>query len=255
MKLVSFNLRNVWDSDGINSFVSRAGGILDRLAHEAPDVVCFQEGMQNNTDFLRRALASEYEFYFHPRNADYSGEGLALALRRGQVFLYRLDFFWLSDTPQVPGSRFPVQSVCPRICQCALLRTAAGQFLRVYNVHLDHESDDARIRGIRCALERVEQDWKDCPYPFFLLGDFNALPGSETIRWCDAYAAVPLRDLTADCGGTWHDFGRAEPQKLDYIYTDAATAARPHTVERWTQQTNGIYLSDHYPVALSIDLA
>ena len=253
MKIVTFNLRCAWRGDDINAFPNRGGMILEKLAEEKPDIVCFQEGTERNIAFLRRALP-EYDIVFNQRDADYSGEGLATALRRERVTLCRLNFFWLSETPEVPGSRFPEQSNCPRICQSLLVRTAEGKLLRVYNNHLDHASDSARILGIHCLLEHIEQDNKTNDFPFFILGDFNALPDSETIRYCNTCQSVPITDLTAGCGGTYHDFGREEPSKIDYIYADRQMAGRPYTAAVWEDQMNGVYLSDHYPVAVEIDL-
>ena len=176
--------------------------------------------------------------------------------RTETVTLLGLDFFWLSETPDVPGSRYAIQSECPRICQCLLFKVnETGKLFRVYNNHLDHISDSARILGIKQVMERVAADSKKFDAPIFVLGDFNAEPGSETIEYCDQYKPYPIQDLTAHIEATFHDFGRAKPPvKIDYIYVDAKTAKKPHTVTRWMDERCGVYLSDHYPVALSIEI-
>ena len=262
LKIVSYNLRSVWNKgDGVNCFIHRAGMILDKIGQEQPDVICFQECIPTHADFLRKYL-NGYTFICNQRNADYSGEGLALAIKTGVIELYGLDVFWLSDTPRVPGSRFEIQSKCPRICQCIMLRDIrSGKLFRIYNVHLDHVSDSARILGIRQLLDYAEERQKEAELPLFILGDFNAKPDSETIKYCDGFEALPIVDLTRDTGGTYHGYGnspkepeRKLPEKIDYIYTDRETAGKPHIVELWTDELNGIYLSDHYPVALSIEL-
>ena len=257
LKIVSYNLRGAWVGDGINCFIHRVGGILEKIREEKPDVICFQEGVEKNIDFLRKGLKPDYDIIFNQRNADFGGEGLAVAVRTETVTLLGVDFFWLSETPYEPGSRYAIQSDCPRICQCLLFKANADKKLfRVYNNHLDHISDSARILGIKQVMERVAQDSKQYGgAPVFILGDLNAEPGSETIEYCDNYEPFPVIDLTKDIGGTFHGFGTRDPlSKIDFIYTDVKTAEKPHTVTKWTDEREGIYLSDHYPVALEIKL-
>lgn len=261
ISIVSFNLRCVYngDIDGVNSFVHRSGMILDKISKEMPDVICFQECMVPHGDFLRSHL-NGYTFVFNQRNADYSGEGLAFAFKTGALELYGLDTFWLSETPRVAGSRFARQSECPRICQCIMLRDLRnGKIFRVYNTHLDHISDEARILGIRQILDYAHEKQQEQELPMFLLGDFNALPDSETIDYCDNFEKLPIYDLTRNSGGTWHDFGRLlgeedKSMKIDYIYVDEATSHKTNNFELWRENFNGIYLSDHYPVCLKIEL-
>ena len=256
LKIVSFNLRCVWDGDDVNCFLNRAAGILQKISEEKPDVIGFQEGTEENIGYLRQHL-NGYDIFYNQREADFSGEGIAVAVRTETVTLLGLDFFWLSETPEVPGTRYAIQSIYPRICQCLLMKkNDTKQLFRVYNNHLDHESDSARILGIRQVMERVAKDsGMYGGMPVFILGDFNAEPGSETIEYCNNYEPFPIKDLTENVGGTFHDYGRLEePVKIDFIYTDAKTAEKPHTVSKWTEERYGVYLSDHYPVSLEIEM-
>ena len=248
MKLVTFNLRCCWNGDGINAFPNRAGGILEKIRMERPEILCFQEGIEASIRLLKGALP-EYTFIFNQRNADYRGEGMATAFRKDAVDLLGLDCFWLSDTPHTAGSRFEEQSNCPRICQCMLLR-ANGTMFRVYNTHLDHVSDKARILGLQAIYKRMAEDRKILPLPVFLLGDFNAEPASDTIRSCSENALFPLVDLTQEIPASFHGFGVCE-SKIDYIYADRDYEK---TVTAWDEMLNGVYLSDHYPLQVEFDL-
>ncbi len=263
-KIVSFNLRCVFDGDGKNNFLSRAGGIINRINKEKPDVIAFQEATDQNIELLSGAL-NEYQIFFNQRNDDFGGEGIATAIKRDAVCLLALDFFWLSKTPYIPGSRYEIQSEYPRICQCLLLKLKAdGKRVWVYNNHLDHEGDQARILGIKQVLERISADVKRYPAPFFLLGDFNAVPDSETIRFCDNYEPLALKELSLESGVTFHNFGNykedflpaAENEragiKIDYIFTDSATELRRFT--KWTEERDGVFLSDHYPLCAEVEI-
>lgn len=253
MKIVTFNVRCVWIGDGVNSFINRAAQIYLKINAEKPDVIGFQECVPNIVNLLRRMLP-DYTIIFNQRDEHFGGEGLAIAVRNETVSLIGMDFFWLSPTPSVPGSRFKEQSPCPRITQCAICRTVAdGKLFRFYNAHLDHVSDKARILGIKSLMKRVKKDLEKYDIPFFLVGDFNALPDSETVAFCDNYSEVPMVELTKSVGGTWHNFGKRDPVKIDYIYTDAATASSAtYSATRWEDECQGVYLSDHYPVCVEL---
>lgn len=253
LSLTTFNLRCAWNQDGINSFISRAGGIIEKIHEKAPQILCFQEGTDQNINFLKRTL-TDYHIIFNQRNADFGGEGLATAYRKDQFHLLALDSFWLSDTPHMPGSRFAEQSIYPRICQKLLFkRLSDDKLFRVYNVHLDHISEQAKILGIQCVLQHIEADAALLPLPFFILGDLNAEPDSKTITFCKEYMPVSIKDLTENISASFHDFGRLRYEsKIDYIFADTNTAAFPFNVECWEDCINGIYLSDHYPICLEI---
>lgn len=261
--LVSYNLRYVWDNgDGVNCFLHRSGMVLEKLRTEKPDVVCFQEAMPTHIRFLRQYLP-EYDFVFNQRTADFSGEGLAFAVKRDIIEIYGYSMFWLSDTPDVPGSRFEKQGACPRIVQNITLRDLrTGKFFRIHNTHLDDIFEEARIKGIRNVLDHAAECQKRWSLPVFVLGDFNSCPNDEVIRVCKAYEKLPLKDVTAQIAATWHNFGKLLSDdgqdtcenKIDYIFADQATAQKIHISGIWEDCCNGIYLSDHYPVFLKIKL-
>lgn len=255
IQIVTFNLRCVWQGcDGINDFIHRAGMVYDKIMHELPDVILFQEMIAPHLTLLRRMLP-EYAFYGHFRDSDYNGEGVFTAVRRDRMEMLGMDSYWLSPTPYVPGSRYENQSVCPRTCLTVVVRdTQTGARIRTLNTHLDHISDEARILGIRQILARLKEDSAKDGLPFVLAGDFNATPDSDTIRFCNTYTALPMTDVTAEIPVTFHDWGRAA-EKIDYIYVPQAMHDAVQSVAAWTDETNGIYLSDHYPVAMVLDAA
>ena len=247
MKIVTFNIRCSWDRDGINSFLHRAGGILQKINAEKPDVIGFQECTGPITAFLRKTLP-DYEIIFNQRGADRKGEGLATALRKDTTELLGLESFWLSPTPFLPGSRYEEQSQCPRICQSSLLRCQDTVF-RLYNVHLDHVSETARVLGMEATLKKIGEDKEKMNLPRFLLGDFNAVPEEKSLSLCKK----TLTELTAEIDYTFHFFGKKEgPYKIDYIFADGETAKKCVCVTPWTEESDGIYLSDHYPLCAEI---
>ena len=261
VKIVTFNLRTLYDTyDGMNAFIHRAGLILDKINEEKPHVICFQEVGEQIRPFLEKYLV-DYHMVGHGRLADFSSEGLGIAYRKDSIELFGLEQFWLSPTPFVPGTRYEIQSEYPRTCIYATVKHKKMKTpIRLYDVHLDHESDEARILGIRQILEKMKKDNEVMAYPSFLLGDFNAQPDSETIAFCNDYKDYPLVDLTRDIPVSFHDFGGtghteySRGWKIDYVFTSPETAKKLQKVYRWEDNKNGIFLSDHYPICCEFTL-
>jgi endonuclease/exonuclease/phosphatase family metal-dependent hydrolase len=249
MTIVTYNIRNVYQKDGINSFVHRAGLIVDTILEKNPDIICFQEATEKIITMLRRCLAPEYTVLFTQREEGLSGEGLAVAYRQDRCTLYGLEIFWLSPTPHVIASKFPGQSKHSRICQKLLFKNEqTGKLFKLYNIHLEERSEEVRVQ----QMELVMEHWATETVPTLLMGDFNTVPTGKVYPSCTERGLV---DLTGDISVTFHKFGQMNPGwKLDYIFTDAATAALAGEVCVWDHCVNGIYLSDHYPLELSVDL-
>ena len=166
--------------------------------------------------------------------------------------LIGLDSFWLSPTPTIPGSRYEEQSQCPRICQCLTLKYH-NTFFRIYNIHLDHKGDLARQLGMEATLRRVGEDLTRDKLPFFVLGDFNCKPDESPIALCMNNSYAEMKELTDAIKHTFHNYGRIESDhKIDYIFSDPNTARLLDSVSAWTDEHHGIYLSDHYPLAVEI---
>ncbi len=254
-KIVSFNIRNVWlwRKEGVNCFVFRAGLIYEKINREKPDVIAFQEIMPSHLELLQKMLP-EYEFFGQYRNADYTGEGLYTAIRKESFSMIAYETFWISPTPYVPGSRFEDQSECPRICVVTHVRhKESGKMFRLYNIHLDHISDKARIEGIQCVLKQMEGFNAKVTLPSLILGDYNARPESETIRFCNEHKDPVIKDVTSHIENTCHSYG-TEVQKIDYIYVSEDIEDAVLESGIWDTNFNGIYLSDHYPVYINVDL-
>lgn len=246
MQFVTFNARCQYNTvDGINCFIHRAGMIFDKIARELPDIICFQEITPPILALLTPGLPA-YNVHYCGRDEHMAGEGLVIALRKDSMDLITLDRFWLSPTPTVPGSRYKHQSDCPRICQVALVREKkSGKLLRVYNNHLDHKDEEARLLGMGQVLKRVSEDYAAAPLPLFITGDLNARPESAVIAEINGHTAPALVELSRDIPQTFHAFGKRN-SKIDYIFATGDIACEG--VCCWTDELNGIYLSDHYPV-------
>ena len=123
--------------------------------------------------------------------------------------------------------------------------------LRLFNIHLDHISEKARVDGMHCVLDKMAEYSARLPMKTVILGDFNAEPQSLSVNMCSAHGAPALIDVTAAVERTYHDFGEllaSPPSKIDYIFVSTELASAHVKTEVWADEHHGIYLSDHYPV-------
>lgn len=257
MKFVTFNLRCVWKDcggDGKNSFIHRVGYIYDKILEEMPDMIVFQEATKDHLKVMERMLP-EYDFYGQFRGVDFEGEGLYTAVKKDRLQVLSFDSYWISPTPYVPGSRYEVQSGCPRICVTVKVRDKiSGKIFRSFNIHLDHISDEARVQGMECVLDRVDKYLEDDEIPFIIAGDFNAYPDSGVIKMCNEYKKRLIFDVTDKLPVTFHNWGERTECKIDYIYVSAELKDKAKDVYIWDDVHEGIYFSDHYPVCMEFEL-
>ena len=249
MKIVTFNLRcdNNWD--GENRWEFRKGLVLDRLEKEAPDVVGFQEVKPEMATFLRKHW-NGYLCVGCGRGVVFDGENNMIGFRPDRFELMQLDTFWLSETPYKPGSRYPGQSDCPRVCTHVMLRPVEGaKLFHVYNTHLDHVSDEARVLGAQAILKRIAEDQALWPAPLLLTGDMNAFPDSPAIALFEA----SLKNETPGFTASYHGFGTCpEHEQIDYIFSRGFAASQPPVA--WSEQSFGKYLSDHNALCAFLNL-
>ena len=250
MKIVTFNIRLDWGRDGANNFSFRKDFILRKLLREKPDIICFQEVLPHVAAWLKESLP-EYDIVGCPRSALLDDEQTCVAYRRSGFGLLRMEAFWLSPTPNVPGSRYDVQSPCPRICTEVILQELSrGTVFRLLNTHLDHEGQPARMLAVEQILEKLRTETFFPGIPVLLTGDMNAEPDSEEMHLVTHSSG--LRNLTEGIGTTFHGFGKADPVAIDYIFaTREFTCTR---LEKWTDREGPLYLSDHYPVCAHLSL-
>ena len=249
MRFVTFNLRCDYQQDGINCFCYRQPLILRTVAEEKPDVICFQEVLPHMADWLKESLP-EYYIIGCGRGEKLDGEQMSVAFRKKDYQLLEMRTFWLSETPSVPGSRYPGQSECPRTCTDAvLMELRSGKVFRVMNTHLDHEGKEARERGLRQILRQMKAEPVFSDVPVILAGDFNAEPGSEEMAPLAEDGG--LTDATKDIGITWHGYGLTDrPAQIDYIVLRGGISCSG--IRKWENEENGVFLSDHYPVCADI---
>lgn len=251
MKFVTFNIRYDCGTDGDNNFCYRKPFIIQKLEAEQPDIICFQEVMPHVADWLKRNLGGYY-IIGCGRSENLRGEQVTVAYRKERMNLMKMDTYWLSETPYLPGSRYPGQSICPRVCTEAVFEDMqAGKIFRVVNTHLDNEGELARERGLEQILKKVKGESFFGEVPVIITGDFNM---ESDWKEMDVLKKYPeYINITENIGVTYHGFWKGNRQtSIDFVLVRGSV--RCDSLVKWTDEENGLYLSDHYPVCAVLSL-
>lgn len=178
-------------------------------------------------------------------------EGCPVFYRRDKFALVDKGSFWLSETPEVMSKDWG--SACYRICSYAVLRRKSdNEEIAVFNTHLDHISDEARIKGIQVVLDKIAEFGGK---PSILMGDLNAVPGSETISSAvqSFFDAQAVAEDTMD-GATYQAWGKKlDKERIDYIMVSkTGISVDKYAVVQTTY--DGVYPSDHFPIYADLTL-
>jgi len=105
LRVMTFNLRYSAAADGNDRWELRREQLVETIRSSAPDILGTQECLAGQAEFLREALP-DYEFVGVGReDGRLGGEMCAIFYRRSLLVKLDAGHFWLSETPQVPGSK------------------------------------------------------------------------------------------------------------------------------------------------------
>lgn len=291
IRVLSINVRLSTGKDGEDVWANRRDFMME-VVKEVPydfiggqEVVIAPEDEINQYKFMQGYLP-EYDSVFRSREKNETwGEGTPVFYRkdRWEPDGDEMGVYWLSDTPNVPGSvTWKGQSQCPRIVTGGLFHEKegdgrkTGKSVYFYSTHFDHVGEIARQKAANLILEKISQR-KDKTIPVILVGDFNAGENSPTIRFLkgetveldgeqkvppmallDSYRLVhPAETKVA----TFHGFkGDAYKYnnvnqvgaKIDYVFATSDLKASSAEIIR-TKNEQGRYPSDHYPVSAVLE--
>jgi endonuclease/exonuclease/phosphatase family metal-dependent hydrolase len=252
---MSFNVRYSAAQDGDNAWPRRVDLLFATIARFGPDLLGFQEVLADQHDAIVARLP-DYDFVGVARNdGKRSGEWALVGFRKSRFTPVAHGNFWLSETPDVPGSK-SWDAGQTRICTWVRLRDrATGRELLFANTHFDNVGRIARQEASQLIATRVAA--LAAGAPALLTGDLNLDEDdpayavlvrpqtADAIRWIDSYREVhPSREPDE---ATAHAFkGTVRGSRIDFVlHTDHFVAG---TSEIDRSSSEGRFPSDHYPV-------
>jgi endonuclease/exonuclease/phosphatase family metal-dependent hydrolase len=193
LNVMTYNIRfDNPDDKGTSSWGYRRRGLVDVICRYKPDLLGCQEVLENQLQFIAEGLGSDFTHIGKPReyNAQtkqYWGEYSCIFFNNKRFELLDSGTFWLSDTPDVPGSH-GWDAACTRICSwCKLKEQNSGKIIFHFNTHWDHVGVIARTKSSgliksRMLEQLVKSKQAGEPEPIMIVtGDFNCQPNSQEL--------------------------------------------------------------------------
>ena len=250
LRVMSFNVRTLAADDGANGWEHRRDLMVRTIREQHPDVMGTQELFKQQGDYLVAKLPG-YTWFGIGRYGDERDEHMGVFYRRDRLKLLDSGSFWLSDTPDKPGS-ISWGHPLPRLVTWAKFEDRANsRHFYFYNTHFPYREQDvmARTRAAHEIAARIEKLPEGMPV--VLTGDFNTTAASP------AYVTLtrPLHDartLSPHPVGpeaTFHDFTGIARERIDWILERGFT---PQAYATLTTHEGKRYPSDHFPVATKL---
>ena len=226
VQVMSCNLRCINPLDfGKKSWFYRADLLVDGVAEAAPGVVGFQEATKWQYNYLCDVLTG-YGSVIEYRDDAVNSEGCPVFYRTDLYNLIDSGSFWLSETPEQMSKSW--DAAFSRICSYVILEDrATGAQFAVFNTHLDHESEEARING----------------------------EDSETYRSAtESFFDVKYQTEDTRQGATYQNWGtELDRNCIDYILI-SKTGFAVESYRVMNETRDGVYTSDHFPICALLRL-
>ncbi|HEV2679259.1 MAG TPA: endonuclease/exonuclease/phosphatase family protein [Rhodanobacter sp.] len=249
LRVMTFNVRVPVDT-GMNAWVNRRDLMIGVIKAAHPDLLGTQELTEEQGEYLAAHLPG-YAWFGQGRDGGTKGEHMGVFYRTDRLKVLRSGDFWLSDTPDVPGSNTWGQPY-PRMVTWARFRLRDGGGTFDYlNTHFQHRPEDDRVRMLS-ADEILQWIGKLPPEGRVILaGDFNCAPDTPvharlTQGLHDAWMTAASRFGPEK---TFHDFTGNPDQRIDWILSRGFKAIAIHTID---SHEGARYPSDHFPVVAEL---
>ena len=263
VRVMTYNIRLDTESDGANQWKNRTGKVFDLIKRNNPDLLGVQEAMHNQMMDLKNNL-TDYDFVGVGRDdGKEKGEYSAIFFKKDKFDVIAQNTFWLSETPEVPGSKSWDAAITRVVTFAVLKDKATGKSFAYFNTHFDHIGKEARknsaklikiyIAGFNAGSSTIKEN-RDLP--LIVSGDFNSEPTDEPYQTMIDGRDMKLLDSrpSDNLTGTFCGFkvNEMKCKTIDYIFHSDHWKANTYKV---IQDHDGKYYpSDHLPVMASFTL-
>lgn len=249
--IMSYNVRCLTPLDLFEkSWFYRADLIIDDIEEQKPGIIGFQEATKWQYGYLVDCLKG-YDSVITYRDNAFNSEGCPIFYNTELYTLIDKGSFWLSETPEEMSKDWG--SACYRICSYVILKeNASGKDFVVFNTHLDHVSDEARIKGIDVVLDKIAQFGG---LPAVIMGDFNAMEGSVTYNSVtENFLDAKYQTENTSDDPTYQNWGNPDSFRRIDFFMISKTGITVESYDVLTELHDGVHSSDHNSIVLRMTL-
>ncbi len=263
VKFISYNI--LYDcapgDTGAFDWKFRKEASINMIREEQPTVIGFQEPRAIQTQYLIENLTDYGYVYAQMEKGGFPNVNTVLIMYKKKVCkLLDWGYFWLNETPTRALKGWDAHHL--RLASWVKLKDKKTKTIFYYfNTHLDHKGQKARIKGAELLVKKMKEIAGNDAH-VVISGDMNSNPKTafdinkdgNPIRVHQAFERwMKSGRETAYCTDKHYTFnGLSEARKhywLDHFFYRNAEAIRFQTL---VKNYGAPYISDHYPIALTL---
>ncbi|MBC7948264.1 MAG: endonuclease/exonuclease/phosphatase family protein [Chitinophagaceae bacterium] len=260
LHVMTFNIRLNTSSDSMNAWPYRKDKCASQILFHDVHLLGVQEALHDQMMDLKSRLPGFKSIGGGRDDGKEKGEYSAIFYDTLRLQVLRSAMFWLSETPDVPGSKSWDAAITRMVTWAEFRDRKTKKRFFAFNTHFDHIGKQARRESAHLVLKKVKSIAGSSPV--VITGDFNAQPADEPIQVIvDKTNPLHLLDakalsITPHYGptGTFNGFKSKETtdQPIDYIFLKGKWKVLEHATI--SQTWEGRFASDHFAVVALLRL-
>ena len=251
LSIISYNIKYDNKLDNINTWEARRNDLLNIFKDNEPSFIGIQEGLQHQVDYIKLNLPN-YDYIGSGRDdGKTKGEFCAIYYDSSEYNLLKQSTFWLSSNPLEVSVGW--DAALERICTYGYFEHKnSDKRIWVFNTHFDHIGRISREKSSKLILDQINK-LNGFSEPTVVMGDFNDLPNSLTIKTINKKLDDAMKiNLVDHIGpiGTFNGFNVSDPieKRIDYIFVKKMEILSHQHLD--LRLRNGNHISDHLPVII-----
>ncbi len=260
LNVMTFNIRLNVASDSLNAWPFRKDKVASQILFHEVQLLGVQEALHEQMLNLKERLP-QYKYAGVGRDdGQTKGEYSAIFYDTGRLQLLETKTFWLSETPEVPGSKSWDAAITRIVTWCKFRDRKTKKQFFAFNTHFDHIGKVARRESAKLLKQKVNEIAGN--NPVIIMGDFNSKPADEPIRLLvdkddtQKFTDTKVLSVTPHYGptGTFNAFRSKETddEPIDYIFVKGKWKVLQHA--SISQTWGGRFASDHFAVLAKMKL-
>ena len=259
--VMTYNVRYDNPGDGADAWPYRVETVAATIGKA--DVIGLQEVLSGQKQDLQAKLP-EFENVGVGRDDGHEGgEQVPIFYRSAKFRKIDEGHFWLSKTPDKPGSKDWDAAITRMVTWVVLEDVASGSRHLHLNTHFDHMGEQSREESAKLILQKAANLYPKLA--LVLTGDFNCSDQARpyeilTSDWAfqESQSALRFEDSLAGYSpaesappGSWNGFKKIEKSRIDFIFTARGAKSEKSSILN-PLTAAGRFASDHLPVLATV---
>ena len=180
LNVMTFNIRYNNKNDSLNAWPYRKDNAASQIKFHNVHILGVQEALHEQVMDLSQSLSQYKHVGVGRDDGKAKGEYSAIFYDAARLKLLDSSTFWLSLTPEIPGSKSWDAAITRIVTWAKFTDLKTRKTFFVFNTHFDHIGKEARRESARLFRQKVKGIAGNSPV--VITGDFNSKPSDDPIK-------------------------------------------------------------------------